>query len=234
MHAWKRCNKNIRYPLLAYLIIFVIFNGILSYKIQNESIAKFVTSNYGIVQYPEFSSIENSQAINSIIIDKAMSLVPTNEDVDGGIQYTVLECSSKIISIEFYGDLVYIPTKKTSRIYSCISIDVNKKEQIKLPDIIKIDDDFVENYMQNLYLEYQKIHPNTNNNPFGENKVYTSEYLKYHLNNADELSYNIYLNQYIDSTVKSCLFKEELILSLELPQALGFHIEVKMSINNAK
>lgn len=216
--------------LMCFLIIFIY----VACNAKDTNKIEFITSNYGIVQYPVFKNIEGSEQVNDLIIDKVKSILDSNEEFDGSIQYSVLECNSEIISIEFYGDIIYLPTKRPLRIYSCMSIDVKNKKQIKLSDIKEINDDFINNYIEGLCLKYKEIHPNTESNPFGENSSYNMEYFKYYLNKADQLVYNNQLDRYLDSHIKSCIHENSIILSMELPQALGFHIEVRISLDDIK
>lgn len=202
----------------------------LSCGMSDTDTAEFSTSSYGIVQYPVFENIEGSEQINDLIRNKAESLTDINLESkhDGIIEYSVLECNSEVISIEFYGDIVYLPTKKPTRVYSCMSIDVKKKEQIKLNDIVEIDENFIENYMERLRLKYQELHPEADHNPFSEEDGYSLEYIEYFLNKADELVYDDSWHKPYDPKIKSCIHENNLILSMELPQANGYHIEVEM------
>lgn len=165
--AWGMCLVNkCKHLLLIISLLVILFS--LSCGMSDTDTAKFITSSYGIVQYPVFENMDGSELINDLIRNKAESLTDINLEskYDGIIEYSVLECNSEVISIKFYGDIVYLPTRKPLRIYSCMSIDVKKKEQIKLNDIVEIDENFIEDYMEKLRLKYQELHPKANHNPF--------------------------------------------------------------------
>ena len=82
---------------MCFLIIFIY----VACNAKDTNKIEFITSSYGIVQYPVFKNIEGSEQVNDLIIEKVKSILDTNEEFDGSIQYSVLECNSEIISIEF-------------------------------------------------------------------------------------------------------------------------------------
>lgn len=226
-----------KYKHLLLIISLLVMLFSLSCGMSDTDTAKFITSSYGIVQYPVFENMDGSEPINDLIRNKAESLTDINLEskYDGIIEYSVLECNSEVISIEFYGDIVYLPTRKPARIYSCMSIDVKKKEQIKLNSIVEIDENFIEDYMEKLRLKYQELHPEADHDPFsGEDGTYSLEYIEYFLNKADELVYDDNHDRYYDSKIKSCINENNLILSMELPQANVYHIEVEMPLDDIR
>ena len=76
------------------------------------------------------------------------------------------------------------------------------------------------------------MYPDTDKNPFGENGSYSTDYLEYYLNKADELVYDEQLDRYFDSHIKTYIHENNIILSMELPQSLGYHIEVELSLDD--
>ncbi len=232
-HEGMYLVNKFKHPLFILSLLAIFFSS--SCGMNDIDTAEFATSSYGIVQYPVFENIEGTEQINDLIRNKAESLADINLEskFSGIIDYSVLECNSEVISIEFYGDIVYLPTRKPARIYSCMSIDVKKKEQIKLNDIVEIDENFIEDYMEKLWLKYKDLHPEADHNPFsGEDGTYSLKYLEYFLNKADELVYDDNYDKPYDSKIKSCIHENNLILSMELPQANGYHIEVEMPIDD--
>lgn len=202
--------------------------------INNNGTPKFTTATYELAQYPVFSNVDGAEVINDLILDKVKSMILSYEDLSGSIEYSVLECNSEMISVEFYGDFVFLPSKKPLMLHSCISIDMKNKKQIKLNDIVKIDEDFIRKYSESLRLKFREKYPDTDHNPFelDQNVIYNTEYLEYYLNKADELVYNNELDAYLDPNIKSCIHENNIILSMDLPQALGFYIEVEMPLED--
>lgn len=72
--------------------ILVVFFGSSCNEKENDVI-KYVIATDGLVQYPVFENTVGSKQINDLITNKIKSLIDTNQEFDGCIQYSVLECN---------------------------------------------------------------------------------------------------------------------------------------------
>lgn len=231
MHVQKHLNRSLIWVLILITAMLIIALSYGHFRNSNSMKSVISESNYAFVNYPVFHNIENAERINSVIFDKAQSIVKSDEQIDGVVNYRIIRFDSSILSIEFKGDIVYLSANKPFRIYSCISIDLKKGEQIKLNDVCNIDDEFAELCLKAMYERYQEINPSCQYNPF-DGETYTVEYIYFFLSKADQPTYSELLDRNIDSQVKSCLIDEKVIISLELSQAYGYHIEIEIPLNS--
>lgn len=78
--------------------------------------------------------------------------------------------------------------------------------------------------------KFKSLYPNEDYVPFGD-KPYDFEYIKSKLLSADDFQNTLSDGEIILPDITSCLVGDnQILISFALPQALGFHIEVKMNI----
>lgn len=204
--------------------------------INSQSIQTFKYEN---IEYPVFSYIINSETINELVYNYVQQISPDVKTYpvteSNTITFQILEQNSDVISIVFSGKLTSASTSiiTLTEIYSCLCIDIVTGTQIKLSDVIKIDDEFVDSYIGKLNDAFHVLYPNEKFMPFGD-ELYDFEYIKNALLASDQFWSYEAGKEIIPPDITSCLINNnsQVLISLTLPQALGFHVEVKISVDN--
>ena len=179
------------------------------------------------ISYPVISNLGNidkEYRINKIIKDTALQAIDYyvhGQDIELNIIYEVKYKDDKYISIAFsgVGDIVNA-SYPTNHFYT-LNIDIDKGERIQLKDVINIDNSLVSKIKEGKYSPIENVD--------GLNKVYATmnnDSMLTALENADS---QINVRQAGDIEYYSYITESAVGISIEVPHALGDHIEYEIS-----
>lgn len=181
------------------------------------------------VNYPQIINLgdeDKQKAINEIIKNDALE--GFTEGVDDNltleINYNIQLETSNLFSIQYYG----LSTTKgaaypTNEFYTT-NIDIENGKKLKLADLIKIDDSLVDSFRNGSYVA---LDPNNSEMEAAVNQyvnnISNEDLIKY-FNQAD--SRKIEENP---SNTYSYLTKDSIVISINVPHAIGDHAEYKIA-----
>lgn len=183
------------------------------------------------VNYPQIINLgddDKQKAINEIIKNNALK--GFTEGVDDNlileINYNIPLETSNFLSIQYYGlSTIKGAAYPTNEFYTT-NIDMKNGKKLKLADIIKIDDDFVKRFRNGSYVA---LEPGNSEMEAAVNQYInntSNEDLIKNFKQAD--SRKIEENP---SNTYSYLTEDSIVISINVPHAIGDHAEYKMAID---
>ncbi|GMO63587.1 MAG: hypothetical protein Ta2A_10680 [Treponemataceae bacterium] len=169
------------------------------------------------VDYPVFLSIINADKINQLITDEVSYILSEYKIVneESFVHCRITLANENYISLVFEGLVYSTELPYPRKVFSCITIDTNAGERLMLTDIIRINDDFINGFMQALQLKFQKMGVDVSD-------VFTQEEIKERLLSADVRTENI------NPKALSYFNNDTVYIRLSLPHVLGDFIEIEM------
>ncbi|KOA19289.1 hypothetical protein CLHOM_23950 [Clostridium homopropionicum DSM 5847] len=180
------------------------------------------------VNYPQITNLgdDNKQKLLNEII-KNTALEGFTKGVDDNltleINYNIPLAASNFLSIQYYGlSTIRGAAYPTNQFYTT-NIDIKNAKKLKLADIIKIDDNFVKSFRNGSYVASEPSNSRM--------KAAVNQYIN-NISNEDLIKYfkqadsrNIEENP---STTYSYLTNDSIVISLNVPHAIGDHAEYKI------
>lgn len=180
------------------------------------------------VNYPQIINLGDDvkqEAINEIIKNNALEgfTEGIDENLTLEINYNIPLETSNLLSIQYYGlSTIKGAAYPTNEFYTT-NIDIENGKKLKLADIIKIDDNFVKSFRNASYIALEP--GNT------EMEAAVTQYVN-NINNEDLIKYfNQADSRKIEenpSNTYSYLTKDSIVISINVPHAIGDHAEYKI------
>lgn len=185
--------------------------------------AKNVTVNYP--QITNLADDNKQKLLNEIIKNNALEGFSKGADdtLTLKINYSISLESPNFLSIQYYGlSTIKGSAYPTNQFYTT-NIDIKNAKKLKLADIIKIDDNFVKSFRNGSYVASEPSN--------SELKAAVNQYIN-NISNEDLIKYfkqadsrNIKENP---SSTYSYLTNDSIVISLNVPHAIGDHAEYKI------
>jgi len=189
---------------------------------------KVYNTNNVTINYPQIINLgddDQEKSLNEIIKNDALEefIKEADDTLTVEINYNIQLESSNFLSIQYYG----LSTMKgaaypTNQFYTT-NIDIKNGNRLKLADIIKIDDYFVKSFRNGSYVP---VEPDNS-----ELEAAVNQYIN-DISNEDLIKYfkqadsrNIEENP---SSTYSYLTNDSIAISINVPHAIGDHVEYKL------
>ena len=181
------------------------------------------------VNYPQITNLgddDKQKAINEIIKNNALEgfIEGVDDNLTLEINYNIPLETSHLLSIQYYGLLTIKGAAYPTNEFYTTNIDMENGKKLKLADIIKIDVNLVHGFRDGSYVSLEP--GNT------EMEAAVNQYIN-NISNEDLIKYfnqadirNIEENS---SNTYSYLTKDSIVISINVPHALGDHAEYKMA-----
>ncbi|MDF2544400.1 MAG: hypothetical protein K0S47_4118 [Herbinix sp.] len=179
----------------------------------------------GIVgQYPQLvdsSNQEKEDEINKIIIDDIMGLIEAKKseaekpsDLLLNISYGISGLPNKVLSISYLGNSYVEGSAYVQNFYHSLNISLGEIYRVPLNELFEVEDFFVKQFKSGLYSPYSD---GLNLEDAGTSlyDLISAEY------DSEALS-NLFNNEDVDYILK----EQGVLLSIEVPHALGDHLEM--------
>lgn len=173
------------------------------------------------IPYPTFNDINNKDTVNSLILDYIKKLDKLyNSDTDSSldINYKIMFKNNKYISLYFSGNIISTTAAYPSKFNSTLNINIEKAKTMRLDQIIKINDKFINTFNTLVEAKFKSLNIEVPHN-------FKIENLKQLLQSSDTDS------EYI-SDVQSYFSKDNIIVILSVPHAIGDYIEISVPISS--
>jgi len=114
-------------------------------SVDYKSITKTVKGENAVLEYPDFQGVKNKktqQGLNDIIkkhFTGDIESILANEYNDYEMHYEITLCTSDIVSIVFYGHVLYKESNIGSSVIDSLVIDLNTLAERKLSDFVIVD-----------------------------------------------------------------------------------------------
>lgn len=182
------------------------------------------------VNYPQIINLgddDKQKSINEII--KKNALEGFNEGIDNNltleINYNIQLKTPNFLSIQYYGlSTIKGAAYPTNEFYTT-NIDMENGKKLKLANIIKIDDNFVKSFRNGSYVDLEP----------GNTEM--EALVKQYINNISNEDLSRYFKQADSRKIEenpsntySYLTKDSIVISINIPHAIGDHAEYKIEI----
>jgi|GEM_PF-616186 len=196
----------------------------IDYKLtKNVYKAKNVTVNYP--QITNLGDDNKQKLLNEIIKNDALEGFSKGADdnLTLEINYNIPLEASNFLSIQYYGlSTIKGAAYPTNQFYTT-NIDIKNGKKLKLADIIKIDDNFVKSFRNGSYVA---LEPGNS-----ELKAAVNQYIN-NISNQDLIKYFKQADsrkiEENPSTTYSYLTNDSIVISINVPHAIGDHVEYKI------
>lgn len=196
-----------------------------------ENVYKNKNITVGYSQITNLGNNNKQSVINNLIKSDVVAYINNNVVEDSNLE---LKCSIKLktsdlISIQYSGVGSRPSSAHPSNIFYTTNIDIRNVRKLRLPDIVKVDENLVNAFKKGKYVS---LEPQNSSLQSGVteyvNDISTSDLIKY-FNEAD--NFNINQNP---SSVFSYLTKDSIVISINVPHALGDHAEFSIPLSNVQ
>lgn len=186
-----------------------------------------------IVNYPQITSLEaaNKQStINQLIKNDVVSYVNKNITADSSLElkYSVKLQTPDFISIQYLGVANAPNTAHPNNIFYTTNISIKDAKKLRLSDIVKVDANFVNAFKKGQYVDSEgrdiKEAPPQITEYINDN-ISTNDLIKY-FNEADSFD----IENVNQSNTFSYLTKDAIVISINVPHALGDHAEFSVPL----
>lgn len=192
----------------------------------NYDIVKATYEDKGInINYPQIEKMLDSnkqKKINEIIRNEALNVINDyKEDIDNldlKLDYEISFKGSDIISIKYLGDAYVKGAAHPTNIIRTTNINIDNISSLKLSDVVKINDSFVKKFKGGKYKAWST---NLNLETAGELK-----------NIVGSLDNQALIEQFKEKTAKFYFTKDSLGVSVEIPHAVGDHMDFEIGNGN--
>lgn len=186
------------------------------------------------ISYPSIKGLSDTvkqNKINEILKDEANVVFNdfyerVADTLSLKINYEISWANNNLLSVKYYGHAFDNGAAYPIDLLYTINIDMNKGCKIMLKDYIKIDEDFI-----NKYMSYKVVDSEENQMKASAFKyildTYSEDDLLQYFNNAD-MSYKE------SAFTFSYLTNDSVGISIEVPHAMGDHIEIELKYEDIK
>lgn len=208
------------------------------FKLENQEEIKYkivdgeYTNKEKTITFPQIVELgdDNLQnKINKILKEEALSVLGLYEegnDVSLDITYKISLQSKSILSVQYSGDANEKDAPYPLRLFYTVSINVNKGSKVTLKQLVRIDNNFV-----NSIKNFKVKNPETNQASVSAFdyilNTYTEKNLIRYLEGADSSYQN-------SAFTFSYITKDAIGISIEVPHAVGDHLEIELKFQDIK
>ncbi|MDS0527618.1 DUF4163 domain-containing protein [Clostridium sp. SHJSY1] len=192
------------------------------------------------IYYPQIKGLSDSNKqsnINKMIKDGALSYVSkgVEDNLTLDINYKITLLNSKAVSIQYSGVANFASSMHPDNVFYTTNIDLNNEKIMKLSDLVKVDKNLVNSFRKGKFIPY--VHTED---------AKTEEEYRANINNivSTTMDDNSLLSDFQKSDVKeemmnipttSCYLTEDSIgISINVPHAVGDHVEFEMKYADIK
>lgn len=179
------------------------------------------------ISFPQIekSNDSNKQArINCIVENEVLKVLNYYKSSIGNVEldidYTITLESSRILSIQYYGNGVVSGAAHPNKLFYTSNIDLLNESMIKLSDVIVLNEDFCRKFVEG---EFKALWPEQNENI--DLIEFDTDELLVDFENADSLDTIETDNQ---SDVFSYFTENSLGISIPVPYSIGGHAEYEI------
>lgn len=207
--------------------------------IANDTVYKLIELEYSKtdskmkcdIKYPEVSGLSDTdkqEKINLILKEEALKVLKYYEGAEGflelDINYKVTLSSAKILSIQYSGLGDVDTAAHPNNLFYTTNIDVSTGSRLRLKDIIKIDKDFANKFLNG---KFKALWPEQS----GQLKHLTKKIMLKRFNEADSLDD---IGTEKQSDVFSYFTDDSLGISISASHAIGDHAEFEIKYQELK
>lgn len=157
--------------------------------------------------------LDVNKLIKETIIDYIQGYYSNDlTDIAINLSYDITYNQKDLISIQFKGDGYKKSAAHPNHLFKTLNIDMKRKQLIKLNDIYKVDERFIEKYIE----EFKRQVPQDRNSIIDS---YSMEQLLNYFNDADSGN----------SVIMSYYHNDNVGISILVPYAIGEHIEIELN-----
>lgn len=209
---------------------------------------EYVTQDYSIIElscsqsedeisytinYPQITGLvanDKQERINEIIEDEALKVLNYYENPFGSVEvtidYNISLTTPDILSIQYTGIGTVSNAAHPNKLFYTTNIDIEKGTKIRLADVIKIDSDFNQKFINGEFIALW-----TEQSEQIDLSEFSIENLQEDFTEADSLD-NIGTEK--QSDVFSYFTEDSLGISIPVPYAIGGHAEYEIKYQDLK
>lgn len=186
------------------------------------------------VNYPQITNLgaANKQStINQLIKNDVLSYVNKNIEADSSLElkYSVKLQTPDLLSIQYSGVANAPNTAHPSNIFYTTNINMKDVKKLRLPDIVNVDANLVNAFKKGQYVDSRGMSKEAQAQITGyvNDNISTSDLVKY-FNGADSFD----IENVNQSNTFSYLTKDSIVISINVPHALGDHAEFSIPLTD--
>ncbi|ROR23416.1 uncharacterized protein DUF4163 [Mobilisporobacter senegalensis] len=180
------------------------------------------------IKYPQVSNLKNNSKqneINELIKERALKVLNDYEGYTDkltlDIAYDIKYKDAGLLSVAFMGVGYVEGGAHPSNIFYTANIDMKDGKILKLSDVFKINEKFIQKLKKGKYVPYESDLKLENEIIANELNMYSNDNLISYLKKADEVKNNeLYAFSYFT--------KDSLGVSINVPYAIGDHMELEI------
>lgn len=187
------------------------------------------------INYPQITGLGDSNkqsVINELIKNDVVSYVNKNIAGDSNLtlNYIVKLQASDLLSIQYSGVASRSNSAHPSNIFYTTNIDVKNGKKPRLSDFVQVNQDLVKAFKKGQYVNFQSRYSKEQQAEivkYVNDNISANNLIKY-FNEADSLD----IENVNTSSTFSYLTKDSIVISVNVPHALGDHAEFSINYKN--